>query len=69
MRSRRLGGHGIDGDHLEKDVVAEAQQQVVRAHLGVLAPALHVEADLLAHMCRALLESRRDDREMVEGDG
>lgn len=64
-RRRRLG---IDGDHLQEQGVAEAQEVVARAHLAVAAALRHGEAEAVPDMRHALREIGRDDDEVVEGE-
>src|SRR5581483_10335586 len=58
---------GIDGDHLQIELFAEAQQAVVRAHALVPAARAGLRAEPLAHPGDAFLQGGRGDREMIDG--
>jgi hypothetical protein len=47
-RPRRPGRVGIHRDDFEEEAVAQAQQQVVRAHARVLAAGLQLDAERVA---------------------
>jgi len=57
---------GIDGDYFKKHLIAQAQQEIVRPHLGVLASCRHIDAQPLADIVRADFQGWRDDCEMIE---
>jgi hypothetical protein len=59
---------GVDRDQLEEARIADGDDAVVRAHVGMLAARRDVDAERLAQRRGARFQRRRADRDMVEGD-
>lgn len=56
----------VDGDYLEIHRIAQPQQMIVRAHVGVLAAERDVDAKTGANVFHAFFQGRRDDGKVIE---
>jgi hypothetical protein len=59
-------GSGVDRDHFQEHVIAEAQQMVVRAHLRVRAALRRLHAQHIVHMGDAGGEARSNDGDVIK---